>query len=407
MNHTRMEKAVFKGAQGHDLAARLDLPLGRPRAFVLFAHCFTCTKDIHAAARIAGSLAAAGIGVLRFDFTGLGESAGDFSNTNFSSNIEDLLAAVDWLRGHHQAPAVLMGHSLGGAAVLAAAARVPEARGVVTIGAPADPGHVIEHFTHAVGQINDAGVAEVELGGRPFRIRRHFLDDIAGHVLEDAIGKRGKELLLFHSPVDDVVGIDNAQRIFQAAKHPKSFLSLGQADHLLRGAANARFVAHMTAAWMERMLDTEEDGLPTAAQGTVVVSEAGDGKFAQLVSVGGRHAMTADEPLDHGGGDTGPSPYDLLLASLGACTSMTLRMYADHKGLALDHVAVTLSHQKIHAKDCENCESDSGRVDVIEREISVEGNLDAAERERLLEIADKCPVHKTLHGEVKVITRAG
>lgn len=397
MHGTRSEKATFPGSQGHDLAARLDLPLGRPKGYALFAHCFTCSKDIHAASRIATTLAASGIGVLRFDFTGLGESDGDFANTNFSSNIADLLAAVDWMRAHHGAPTVLMGHSLGGAAVLAAAPSVPEAKGVVTVGAPADPGHVAEHFTHAIAEIEKTGEAEVKLGGRPFRIRRHFLEDINAHDLETTLGALGKELLVFHSPVDDVVGVENAQRIFQAAKHPKSFISLGDADHLLRGAANARFVADMTAAWMARLLDAH--AVDETPDDTVVVAEAGDGKYAQVISIGGRHVLTADEPVAVGGDDTGPGPYDLLLSSLGACTSMTLRMYADRKKWPLDHVSVALRHAK--ADDGE------GKVDLIDREITITGDLDATAREKLLEIADKCPVHRTLHGEVRVKTVVG
>ena len=403
------EKVTFTGGQGHALAARLDLPSGRPRAYALFAHCFTCSKDIFAAARISGALTEHGIAVLRFDFTGLGSSEGEFANTNFSSNLDDLVAAADFLREAHQAPQILIGHSLGGAAVLAAAGRIPESRAVATVNAPADPSHVMAHFCEARAEIEERGEAEIKLGGRPFRIQKHFLEDIASHRLEDAIGQLKKALLVFHAPFDDVVDVTNAATIFQAARHPKSFISLDDADHLLSAREDAVYVADVIAAWASRYVHIEDAGssapMLRAQPGTVVVAETGEGKFAQAVSVGGTHALLADEPVTHGGNDTGPSPYDYLLAGLGACTSMTLRMYAEHKNLPLDKVSVTLSHEKIHAEDCSSCETKTGKIDVIEREIEITGDLDEATRERMLEIADKCPVHRTLHGEVKVSSR--
>lgn len=407
----RSEKVSFTGAGGAMLDARLDLPEGAPKATALFAHCFTCSKDVFAASRIASALAERGMAVLRFDFTGLGASEGEFANTHFSSNVGDLLAAVEYLRGRGMAPDVLIGHSLGGAAVLAAAKDVAEAKAVVTIGAPSGPSHLKELFRDSIPEIREKGEAEVQIGGRPFTISKSFLDDIEEVSLLDQVGHLHKALLLFHAPRDMVVDVDNARRIYQAAKHPKSFVSLDDADHLLSRREDADYVADMIAAWSTRYLGAgrgrpwpklAEKPLP---RGTVLVAENGTGAFAQDVTVG-RHHLHADEPVDHGGTDTGPSPYDLLLMALGACTSMTIRMYADRKKLPLDRVSVYLSHRKVHAEDCADCESTSGKVDVIEREIEISGDLDDATRARLLEIADRCPVHRTLHSEIKVRTRA-
>ena len=409
MTMQKTEKITFVGADGESrLAARLDLPRGTPRAYALFAHCFTCTKDIFAAGRIADGLTRHGIGVLRFDFTGLGASEGEFANTNFSSNVGDLVAAADWMRAERQAPRLLIGHSLGGAAVLAAAAQVAESVAVCTIGAPADPAHVRHLFHGAADEIETKGEAEVLLAGRPFRIRKQFLDDIEGHKLEKLIGEMRKALLVFHGPRDQTVGIDNAGRIFGAAKHPKSFVSLDGADHLLSRREDAVYVADVIAAWAERYVEPAEavaEAAPAAPADAVVVAETGEGKFAQVVSVGGVHTLRADEPERYGGTDSGPSPYDLLLAGLGACTTMTVRMYADRKGLPLERVSATLRHNKIHAEDCQSCETQAGKIDRIEREIELVGPLDEAARAKLLEIADKCPVHRTLHSEVLVETR--
>jgi len=399
----RMEKVTFTGALGDELAARLDLPDRRPIAFALFAHCFTCSKDSVAASRIARELTLHGIAVLRFDFTGLGDSDGEFANSNFSSNVADLIAAADHLRASHEAPSILIGHSLGGAAVLAAAADVPEARAVCTIGAPADPAHVAKHFRDAHEEIAAEGCAVVELAGRPFAVKQQFLEDIAGQTLETKIAAMRKALLIFHSPLDQVVDIDNAAAIFVAAKHPKSFVSLDHADHLLTDPADAIYVADLIATWARRYTDPNHPNLVTEGKGgTVVVEETGEGKFTNAISVNGRHAMRADEPVSHGGTDTGPSPYDLLLAGLGACKSMTMRMYAEHKGIALDRARVTLTHHKLHAEDCADCETATGMVDEIDIAIELEGDLDEATRQRVAEIADRCPVHRTLHGEIMI-----
>ncbi len=407
MSATRFEKVTFPGADGRSqLAARLDLPTGPPRTFALFAHCFTCTKDSLAAARIAEGLTRHGVAVLRFDFTGLGGSEGEFGNTGFASNVGDLVAAADWLRATHAAPRILIGHSFGGSAVLAAAARIPESTAVATIAAPADPVHVRRHLNCTSAEIAANGVGQVEIAGRRFSISQRFLDDIEEQRLEEDIARLRRALLVFHAPLDDIVGIDNATRIFVAAKHPKSFISLDDADHLLTRREDAGYVADVIAAWAQRyVVAAEETALAVAPAGAVRVAEAGVGRFAQRISYGGRHVGRADEPESYGGDDTGPSPYDLLLAGLGACTSMTLRMYAERKGLPLERIAVTLRHDKIHAADCETCETRQGKIDHIEREIEIEGALDEAAGASLLEIADKCPVHRTLHSEVLIRSR--
>lgn len=403
----RREEFRFTGSSGDSLSALLDMPEGAPRGFALFAHCFTCGKDIFAAARIAAGLAAHGIAVLRFDFTGLGHSDGEFANTNFSSNVEDLVLAADALRARHAAPSLLVGHSLGGAAVLAAAARISEAVAVATIGAPADPAHVAAHFQKARPEIEARGEAEVLLGGRPFRIRRQFLEDISAQNLEAAIRNLRRALLVFHAPRDEIVGIDNASRIFAAAKHPKSFISLDDADHLLRRRADARYVAEVLAAWAGRYLGGEaagrDDTGEARAPDEVVVRTAGPTGLEQDITAG-RHRLRADEPESAGGADSGPDPYALLLAGLGACTSMTLRLYATRKSWPLDAVSVHLQHKKIHASDCADCETRAGRLDEITREIALDGDLAPEQRARLIEIADRCPVHRTLTGEVKIRT---
>ena len=395
----------FPGAFGTSLAARLDLPATTPVAYALFAHCFTCSKDTLAAARISAALVEHGFGVLRFDFTGLGGSAGDFANTNFSSNVADLVAAAAWLREHHQAPRVLIGHSLGGAAVLAAAGQIAEAAAVATIGAPFDPGHVQHLLGSAAAEIAATGEAEVTLVGRKFRIRKQFLDDLAANGNGERIGHLRKALLVFHSPRDTTVDIENAARIYAAARHPKSFVSLDTADHLLTGKADAAYVAAVLAAWAGRYVKaTAAAPAPIPATGEVTVMETLEGRFTQDITAGAYH-LRADEPATAGGNDSGFTPYDLLLASLGACTSMTLRMYAEQKKWPLERVTVQLRHNKIHAKDCAECETREGKIDRIEREIRLTGNLDAAQRARLMEIADKCPIHRTLHSEVLIKTR--
>ena len=404
----RVERFLFAASDGHQLAASLDLPEGEPVATALFAHCFTCGKDGLAARRIALALAAKGIAVLRFDFTGLGSSEGEFANSTFSSNVADLVRAADHLRETRRAPSLLIGHSLGGAAVLAAASAIPEARAVATIAAPSDPAHVTGLFAAHLDDIRTHGSVEVLLAGRPFRIKREFLEDIAEHGLLHKVASLHRALLILQSPTDDTVGIDNATRIFLAAKHPKSFVSLAGADHLLSNRHDSDYVADIIAAWAGRYLDQAAPqptvGLPEVPR-QVVVSSTGAGKFQQSVAVG-PHRLLADEPKAVGGDDSGPGPYDLVLAGLGACTAMTMRLYADRKAMKLDQVTVTLNHGKIHAEDCAACETKVGMLDQIERVIAIEGDLDAEQRGKLMEIADKCPVHRTLTSEIRIVTRA-
>lgn len=390
------------------LAAALDLPDGTPTTFALLAHCFTCGKDVLAAKRIAEGLTQRGIAVLRFDFTGIGASEGEFANSNFTSNIADLVQAADYLRKTHKAPGLLIGHSLGGAAILAAAGQIPEAKAVVTIAAPSDPSHVIGMFKDHIGDIRAKGEVEVSLAGRPFKIKREFLDDVAEQKLTDRIATLHKALLIFHSPTDDTVGIDNATQIFLTAKHPKSFVSLTGADHLLSKKQDALYVADVIAAWAVRYLDMAPEAKAATTPGIadgVVVRETGASKFQQIISVG-KHRLIADEPLEAGGDDTGPGPYDFLLAGLGACTSMTLRLYADRKSIPLERTTVTLKHSRIYAKDCETCETKEGMISRIDRVIEMDGKLDDEQRGKLLEIADKCPVHRTLTSEIDIVTTA-
>jgi uncharacterized OsmC-like protein/alpha-beta hydrolase superfamily lysophospholipase len=399
------EKFDFRSTDGQRLAALLDRPDGAVRAVALFAHCFTCGKDIRAARRIAEGLKLHGVAVLRFDFTGIGASEGEFANTTFSSNVDDLVAAADHLREKLAAPAILIGHSLGGAAVLAATHRIPEARAVVTIAAPFDPAHVAGLFGGKIPDFGDKKEVEVELAGRPFHIRRTLLDDIAQQNLAERIAHLRKPVLIFHSPTDDIVGIDNASRIFIAAKHPKSFISLDGADHLLSRRSDDAYVANVISAWAERYLDLAVDTqmAEDTQPGTVTVRETRAGQFQQEI-ISGSHRLLADEPVKSGGLDSGPSPYDLLIAALGACTSMTVRLYADQKQIPLKRTQVRLHHEKIHAEDCAECETKEGRIDRIDRVITFEGDLTAEQRSRLLEIADKCPVHRTLKSEVNIRT---
>jgi uncharacterized OsmC-like protein/alpha/beta superfamily hydrolase len=413
----RIERITFPGSQDAELAARLDLPAGPPRAFALFAHCFTCGKDIKAASRIATALTDAGFGVLRFDFTGLGNSEGEFANTNFTSNTDDVLAAVDWLRAEHRAPQLLIGHSLGGAAVLAIAGEIPEVRAVATIGAPSDAAHVTGIFQSSVAEIEASGQAEVQLAGRPFTIRKQFLDDLQNHVVVERVATSKKALLVLHSPVDNTVGIDNAGEIFGAAKHPKSYVSLDGADHLLTKAGDAAFAASMIAGFANRYVVDQSGALDAPkASAPVVVAETAQGPFLNHVVVG-QHRLLADEPTSIGGFNAGPAPYDFLGAALGACTSMTLRMYADRKKLPLDRIIVEVSHGKVHADDCLECAENGavfsgiaeGRTNMInrfERVITLEGDdLTDADRDKLLAIADKCPVHRTLENASVIATR--
>lgn len=396
----------FPNDHGDQLAARLSLPPdGRPVAYALFAHCFTCNRNLNAVRRISQEMSDHGMAVLQFDFTGLGDSEGDFSDTGFASNVDDLVAAARYLASRHEAPRVLIGHSLGGAAVLKAAGSIPSCKAVVTIGAPADPKHVAHLIGDARETIEQSGQATVTLAGRSFLIKKQFLEDLEEARMEETIRELRRALLVCHSPIDQTVGIENAARIFQAAMHPKSFLSLDKADHLLTNEADAFYVGRAAAAWATRYLDVPAtaDGDPDAAGSQVVVRTGREHYYTEVVASG--HRLTVDEPESVGGTDRGGTPYDLLLGALGSCTSITLRMYADRKSWPLEEIVVRLSHAKIHASHCETCETTEGKVDRVEREIELIGDLTGEQQARLLEIADRCPVHRTLHSEIVVETR--
>ena len=400
------ERLTFTGHDGSPLSARLDLPDGPHLATALFAHCFTCSKDIPAARRISARLAGAGIAVLRFDFTGLGHSEGEFENTTFTSNIADLVLAADALKAKDMAPGLLIGHSLGGAAVLGAARKIDSVRAVVTIGAPFDPGHVTHNFGEALSKIEADGVAEVNLGGRPIRIGRGFLEDIKAETLQHEIANLQRALLVLHAPRDQTVGIENAAEIFGAAKHPKSFVTLDNADHLVTRAQDAEYAAEVIAAWAARYLELRPPAPPPGApEGIVRVSEADPSGFLQDINSGPDHHVLADEPKAYGGTDRGMSPYGFLSSGLGACTSMTIRMYARRKGWPLRHVRVEVSHDKVHAQDAEA--GNDAKADTFTRVVYLEGDLSDEQRIKLLEIADKCPVHRTLERSSKIETIAG
>lgn len=400
------ERFTFTGHTGAALAARLDLPEGPQLATAILAHCFTCSKDSRAARRIAARLAGAGIAVLRFDFTGLGQSGGSFAQTSFASNITDLLHAAEALEARGMAPGLLIGHSLGGAAVLGAARRIDSVRAVVTIGAPYDPGHVLHNFGDALERIDSDGQAEVQLGGRKVTIGRAFVDDVRAESLTDEIAHLQRALLVLHAPRDAVVGIDNAAQIFTTARHPKSFVTLGDADHLISEARDAEYAADVIAAWAARYLELRSPAPPPGApEGIVRVTEADPGGFLQDIQSGPHHHLRADEPEAYGGTDRGLSPYGLLAAGLGACTSMTIRMYARRKGWPLTQVSVDVSHDKVHAQDAGT--GSEAKADRFTRVVRLHGDLDEAQRERLLDIADRCPVHRTLERRSQIVTTAG
>ena len=403
----RFERFTFDNAHGQQLAARIDLPDGDVRAYALFAHCFTCSKDLHVVRRVSEALNAYGIAVMACDFTGLGQSEGDFSQTTFSTTVDDLVHGSQALAEAYEAPQILIGHSLGGAAVLAAAAQIPSARAVATLNAPCDPDHVRGLFVDAEPDIEARGEAVVHLGGRPFCIRRQFLDDLDSHAsMEERIRELDRALLIFHSPQDQTVGVEQAGRIYAAARHPKSFVSLDGADHLLTNPADALYVGNVLAAWAERFLDIDEDAPDASASqyddATVSATTAVPGFRTELHARG--FALAADEPASIGGTETAPTPYDYLGLALASCTSMTIQMYAQRKDLPLDSVRVTVSHDRVHAADCASCETTDGHIDRLTRTVALAGELSDAQRARILEIADRCPVHRTIENDIQIVT---
>ncbi len=406
---SKQKKISFVNHQGLELAARLEFPVDQhPVAFVIFAHCFTCNKNLAAVRHIAKALTSSGLAVLRFDFAGLGESEGTFVTSNFSTNITDILAAAEYLKEDYQPPTLIIGHSLGGAAALVAARQLPSVKGVATIGAPADPTHVTHLLRGAITEIERQGQAEVQIGGRTFTIAKHFLEDLHNHDLQQVIGSLRKALLILHAPFDRTVGIDNARMIYQAARHPKSFISLDGADHILSAKEDSQYAGDVIATWAKRYLTPQDEKkLPSNSQ--VVASLSSGDKFSTYLKAG-RHRMIGDEPESVGGDNFGPSPYEFVAAGLAACTAMTLHMYARRKKWDLQEVIVHVDHQKIHAKDCENCTEDEKansdqRMDQMTRELQILGNLDSTQVNRLLEIANRCPVHRTLESKSDIVTR--
>lgn len=374
---------------------------GKPKAFVLFAHCFTCSSTLKALDHISSALTQNGMAVLRFDFTGLGQSGGEFEDTNFSSNLSDLTEAYDFLEKKFEAPQILIGHSLGGAAVLHVAGALKKVKAVVTIGAPSNPTHVKALLKGGEKEIREKGEAEVNIGGRPFKIKKQFLEDLEKDRKGEVIRQLGKALLVMHSPQDKIVGIDNAAEIYQQAMHPKSFITLDGSDHLLSRKADSHYVGNMVSSWASRYI-VPNDAEEVAPEGEVWTRLSNQGFLTEITA--GKHHLLADEPEGSGGTDHGPSPYGYLLSALGACTAMTLRMYADYKKIDLKEVKVKLTHDKVHQQDGGQAEAAKGKIDQIRRMIRLEGDLTDAERKRLIEIADRCPVHKTLEGKPQIIT---
>ncbi|NJW52809.1 bifunctional alpha/beta hydrolase/OsmC family protein [Salinimicrobium oceani] len=399
MNYSKIS---FPNAEGHELSGYLDLPLNeKPHSFVLFAHCFTCNKNYFAVKNVSQALSQRGYGVLRFDFSGLGDSEGDFADTTFSGNVADLLAAADFLEKNYEAPAMLVGHSLGGAAVIFAAKELQSVKAIVTIGAPSSPVHVKHLLKSNIEEIKEKGIAEVNVGGRNFSIKEDFLNDINSHDMGSFARDLKKAFLIMHSPQDTVVEISNAEELYKAVKHPKSFISLDGADHLLTDPDYSRYTGDLIATWASRYLSIpEKEELET--EHMVVANLGATGYTTQMKA--GHHYFTVDEPKSFGGEDLGPSPYELLSGALAACTSMTIQMYARRKKWVLKNVETHVDHKKRHAEDCENCEKSSAKIDIFEREIVLDGDLDEQQRQKILEIADKCPVHKTLHNKITIST---
>lgn len=395
-----IKKVNFKNSEGLNLAARLELPNNQPaHSYAIFAHCFTCNKNLSAVRNIARALNNKGIAVLRFDFTGLGESEGDFADTNFSSNVDDLVEAAKYLETNYKAPTLLIGHSLGGAAVIYASKKIDSILAIATIGAPSDPSHVQHLFSSNIDEIEKTGIANITIGGRSFSVKKEFLEDIQSKNMHTILKQMKKPLLVVHSPQDNTVGIENAKEIYHHAHHPKSFISIDQADHLLSNKQDSIYVGNVIAGWAERYLPTTiTENISTKHQ--VAVSIGNEGFTSEIRA--GKHLLIADEPESIGGKDYGPSPYEYVSSGLGACTVMTLRMYADRKKWNLQKVTVHIDHGKEYATDKDDISAPSKKIDTFVREIELHGNLSDEQRQRLLEIADKCPVHKTLHSDVQI-----
>ncbi len=393
----------FKNSDSKVLKGVLELPTNKqPAHFILFAHCFTCNKNFHAPSKISKSLASQGYGVLRFDFTGLGDSEGDFADTNFSSNIEDLIAAAEFLRKEYNAPRMIIGHSLGGAAALFASKQIDSVKCVVTINAPSNLSHVQKHFESSLDEIERDGYANIKIGGRSFKIKKQFITDLETNQNSSVLKDIKKSLLIMHSPQDEIVSINHAEELYKAAWHPKSFVSLDGANHMLSSKEDSHYVGSVISAWASKYLKEEE--LPELETDHEVMANLGaTGYTTQIIA--GNHHLLADEPIKVGGSDLGPNPYELVSSGLAACTSMTIHMYARRKEWKVENVETHVSYSKKHAEDCENCENDKAKIDHFEREVSIKGDLDEKQLKRLMQIADKCPVHKTLSSQAKITTK--
>lgn len=399
----RSERIKFKNKEGFQLSAKLNFPVDKkPLAFAIFAHCFTCNKNFHAVKNISKGLTSNGIAVLLFDFTGLGQSEGEFESTTFTTNIQDLFAASDFLSENYEAPKIIIGHSLGGAAALFAAQQLENIKAAVCIAAPFNPYHVTHLIADDLEKIKKEGKAKVNIGGRPFTISQSFIDDLDDHKPEEAAKDLRKALLIMHSPQDNVVSIENAAKIYQAAMHPKSFISLDGADHLMQDESDSIYAGSMIAHWVRKYLVSEiaEDEDRLESDFKVAVQTSNESLSTEIKA--GRHHLVADEPKDVGGDDSGPTPYDLLSAALGACTSMTVQMYAKRKKWELNEVTVHIDHQKKHEQDALKEGKKSAKLDHFTRKIELQGNLDQEQRERLLEIANRCPVKRTLTSDIQI-----
>lgn len=401
----RSKKLYFENDRGQRLAASLDMPVDdEAHTYAIYAHCFTCGKNLKISHYISRILTRHHIAVMRFDFTGLGESEGDFTQTNFSTSIDDLKSAAEFLESEYEAPKLLVGHSIGGTASLAAVRDIPSCRAVTIIASPFEPIHIMDHFAKEKDIIEKQGQAAIKVGGQTFMINKQFLDDLYATDMHRVIRDLKRPLLIVHSPEDATVDIENAARIYQVARHPKSFISLDNADHLLSREEDASYVGGLIAAWAGKYLDTGRRRQMHSGEDAHVITSTGKESYYTEIDAHG-HLIIADEPQTAGGTDQGASPYELLAASLGACTGMTLRMYARRKGWPLDEVNVRLKHEKIHAEDCDDCPDSHTMIDAIIREIELIGELTDEQKTRLIEIADRCPVHRTLQEKVVVTTR--
>ena len=396
MSRTKLE---ITNSKGYALNAYLDLPADqKPSHYALFAHCFTCASNSNAARNISHALTQHGFGVLRFDFTGLGNSEGEFSDSYFSANVQDLLDVNEYMSAKFQSPSLLVGHSLGGAAVFVAASKLENVKAVATIGTPAHIDHVKQHFSHQFEADHPDDPVKVDIGGRPFVINQEFVDDFSKTDLPKVVKGLKKPILIFHAPFDKIVSIDNAQQLYQAAMHPKSFVSLNDADHLLSKRMDSQYVGDVIGAWVGRYFPPQKDKkLTTEGEQLVGHLNLLEDNFTTFIQTD-KHALVADEPTSVGGDDFGPSPYELLGASLAACTAMTLKLYAKRKKWDLEEVYVYITHSKKHIEDME--EKETVFLDHISKKMKFIGNLSREQKQRLAEIASKCPVHRTLTSEV-------